>query len=103
MLQPAHAASAAKGINRRCHCLGGTGTSSQSTQYDVTGQEHAVGRHASTANSFAAQQHFADGRQIKLRDSRGAHFEPQTSYIDHYPPKVCARLHTVQTNSLVSA
>ena len=95
MTQPAHAASAAKGINRRCHCLGGTATSSQSTQYDITGQKHTVGRQASTANSFAAQQHFADGGQIKLRDSRGTHFEPQTSYVDHYPPKVNARLYTI--------
>ncbi|KAA6422125.1 MAG: hypothetical protein FRX49_07876 [Trebouxia sp. A1-2] len=40
-----------------------------------------------TANSYAAQQHFADGRAFQLRDARGAHFEPQTSYIDHYPEK----------------
>lgn len=68
--------------------MGGTATSTQPTQYDVTGQEYATGSHSGTANSYAAQQHFADGREIKLRDTRGAQFEPQTSYVDHYPPKV---------------
>ena len=88
-MQAASAAPAARGINRRCHCVGGTDTLGQSTQYDITGQEHALGRHTGAANSYAAQQHFADGRQIKVHDSRGSRFEPQTSYVDHYPPKVC--------------
>ena len=68
----------------RCHCLGGT---TQLGNYDVSQHGNAVGMCA-TANSYAAQQQFADCRAFKLRDARGAQFEPQTSYIDHYPPKV---------------
>ena len=83
-MDSAYAAPAARGINRRCHCLGGT---TQLSNYDVSQHGNAVGMRA-TANSYAAQQHFEDGRAIKLRDARGAQFEPQTSYIDHYPVKV---------------
>ena len=86
MLQSANAVPAARGINRRCSCVGGS--ASQTTQYDVTGQEHGIGSQAGVTNTYAAQQHFADGREIKLHDARGTHFEPQTSYVDHYPPKV---------------
>jgi len=70
-----YAAPAARGTNRRCHCLGGT---TQLSNYGVSQHGSAVGTHV-TANSYVAQQHFADG---------SAHFEPQTSYIDHYPRKV---------------
>jgi len=64
--------------------LGGT---TQLSNYGVSQHGNAVGMHA-TANSYAAQQHFADGRAFKLHDARSAHFEPQTSYTDHYPWKV---------------
>lgn len=82
--------------------MGGSGISSQATQYDVTGQQHAIRSHAGVSNSYAAQQHFADGREIKLRDSRGAYFEPQTSYVDHYPPKVNCP-HTVTNKACTAA
>ena len=88
MLQAADAAPAARGINRRCCCVGGSASSSQTTQYDMTGQEQKVGGQAAVSNSYAAQQHYADGREIKLHDARGTHFEPETSYVNHYPPKV---------------
>lgn len=68
--------------------MGGTTTSNTLTQYDMTGQEYASGSHVGNTNSYGAQQHFADGREIKLRDARGTQFEPNTSYADHYPPKV---------------
>ena len=54
------------------------GGATQLGKYDVSQYGNAVGTHA-TANSYVAQHHFADG---------SAHFEPQTSYIDHYPQKV---------------
>lgn len=88
MMQAASAVPAARGINRRCCCVGAPNTSSRPTQYDVTGQECCTGSHAGNTNSYAAQQHFAEGREIKLRDARGTHFEPHTSYAEHYPPKV---------------
>ncbi|DBA73570.1 TPA: hypothetical protein ACH3X2_009808 [Trebouxia sp. C0005] len=78
-----YAAPAARGIDRRCHCLGST---TQLSNYGVSQRGNTMATHA-TANSYAAQQHFADGRAFQLRDARGAHFEPQTSYIDHYPEK----------------
>lgn len=90
-MDPAYAAPAARGINRRCPCVGGTVSTTQLSNYDATQQDNAVGMHAST-NSYAAQQHFADGRQIKACDSRGIHFEPQTSYLAHYPAKVWSTL-----------
>ena len=99
MLQSADAVPAARGINRRCCCVGGSASSSLATQYDMTGQEHAKGSEAGVANSYAAQQHYTDGREIKLYDARGAHFEPQTSYVDHYPPKV-NRLQTVNKQNV---
>lgn len=68
--------------------MGGTNTSNTLTQYDVTGQEYANGSHVGNTNSYVAQQHFADGREIKLRSARGTQSEPDTSYADHYPPKV---------------
>lgn len=98
MLQSANAVPAARGINRRCCCVGGSASSSHTTQYDVTGQKHAIGNQAGISNSYAAQQHFADGKEIKLHVARGAHFEPQTSYVDHYPPKV-NRPHTVNNTA----
>ena len=67
--------------------MGGT---TQLSNYGVSQHGNAVGTHA-TANSYVAQ-HFADSRAFKLRDARGAHFEPQTSYIDHYPQKVTISL-----------
>ena len=87
-MDSAYAAPAARGIDRRCHCLGGT---TQLSNYNVSQHGNAVGTPA-TANSYAAQQHFADARPFKLHDARGAHFEPQTSYIDHYPQKVTISL-----------
>ncbi|DBA95913.1 TPA: hypothetical protein ACH3X1_001442 [Trebouxia sp. C0004] len=82
-MDSAYAAPAARGIKGRCHCLGGT---TQFSNYDVSQHGSAVGSQA-TASSYAAQQHFEHGRAFKLRDARGAHFEPQTSYLDHYPAK----------------
>lgn len=64
--------------------------SMQASNYDVRQTQPYGGLQPGTANSWAAQQHFADGRQIKLRDARGTSFEPQTSYINHYPEKVQA-------------
>lgn len=86
-MDPAYAAPAARGISRRCHCVGGVANTTQLSTYDATQHDRPVGMQATT-NSYAAQQHFADGRAIKLRDARGAHFEPHTSYVDHYPEKV---------------
>ena len=83
-MDSAYAAPAARGIDRGCHCLGGT---TRLSNYDVSQHGNVVGTHA-TANSYAAQQHFEDGRVFQLRDAGGAHFEPQTSYTDHYPRKV---------------
>ena len=81
------AAPAARGINRSCHCIGGATNTSQLNSYDATQQDNLIGARAAP-NSLAAQQHYADGRQIKVHDSRGSHFQPQTSYVDHYPAKV---------------
>jgi len=88
VMDMSYAAPAARGINRRCHCVGGTDTTAQLSNYDVTSQNYATGMQRMSANSHAAQQHFEDGRAIKLRDTRGVQFEPQTSYVDHYPAKV---------------
>lgn len=88
MLDPAYVEPAARGISKRCQCISGTAGATQASNYGMTQTQHSVGSQPALISSYAAQQHCQDGRSIKLRDARGVYFEPETSYINHYPEKV---------------
>ena len=89
MQNPAYAAPAARGISKRCHCIGGTAGATQASNYGMTQTQSFSGVQPALIGSYAAQSYYPqDGGDIKLRDARGVNFEPQTSYTNHYPEKV---------------
>lgn len=95
MLDPACTAPAARGISKRCNCIGGTAGALQASNYGMTQTQHVGGVQPAFAGSSAAQYYNADGKEIKVRDTRGAEFEPQTSYVNHYPEKVALSVVTI--------
>lgn len=88
MFDPACTAPAARGISKRCNCIGGTAGALQASNYGMTQTQNSGGVQPSFVGSDAAQHYNTHGKEIKVHDARGVEFEPLTSYVDHYPEKV---------------